>query len=207
MGKFIDLAGKKFGRLTVERLAGKGKDGGMLWDCSCDCGGKKIARGKGLRYGFIKSCGCISSEIVISRNKTHGLSHDPEYNIYCGIKNRCYNKNHHTYKRYGGRGITMCDRWINSYENFIADMGRRPVGDYSIDRIDNDGSYSPENCRWATRSEQGNNRSQNHRITFMGVDMTMKQWSEYTGINNTTLSSRLKCGWSIKDALLTPVRK
>lgn len=207
MGRFIDMTGKKFGRLTVIKRYGLSKDGDITWECVCECGGKRTARGKGLRYGFIKSCGCLPVEMVINKNTTHGLSHDPEYSIYCGIKSRCYNKNYHGYKTYGGRGIIMCKRWIDSYENFILDMGKRPSLKHSVDRIDNNGPYSPENCRWATRKEQGNNTSKNYRIKYMGMDMTLHQWSEHLGINYGTLHSRIRCGWSDEDALLKPVRK
>ena len=135
----------------------------------------------------------------------HGLSKTPEYNAWSHMKNRCFNPNHKQYSYYGGRGITVCDRWLN-LDNFLADMGTKPSFKHSLDRIDNDGDYSPKNCRWATRAEQQNNLRSNRLITIDDVTLTITQWEKKMGYGKNVIFMRLNLGWSDYDAVMTPVQ-
>ena len=137
----------------------------------------------------------------------HGMSGTPEHNAWMSMKSRCFNPNNKYYSDYGGRGITVCDRWLNSVENFLADMGSRPTAKHSIDRIDNDGDYCPDNCKWSTQTEQVNNRRSNRLITIDDVTLTIAQWAKKMGFGKKVIGDRLKLGWSEFDAVMTPVRQ
>lgn len=210
MGKFIDLAGQKFGRLTVlERAENKGKS--VVWLCRCDCGQETKVTPNHLKSGHTKSCGCLHIECAVNqghKNATHGMKGTRLYKIWGGIKTRCLNCNDAHYKDYLGRGITICDEWKNSFENFrdwAMSNGYRE--DLTIDRIDVNGNYEPSNCRWATQEEQQNNKRTNHLITFDGKTQNIKKWSIETGIRSSTIGERLKRGWSIEKALTTPTKE
>lgn len=155
------IEGHRFGRLTAIKISHK-KANRAYWLCRCDCGNSKAVRYSSLVYGVTKSCGCLAKELSGQRcknqehTKKHGLSHTAQYHAWQAMVDRCTKKNHRAYKNYGGRGITVCERWLK-YENFYLDMGERPKS-LSIDRINNDGNYEPSNCRWATRKVQNNNR-------------------------------------------------
>ena len=136
---------------------------------------------------------------------THGLSGTPEYQAWKHMKARCFNPNHKAYSDYGGRGITVCDRWLY-FENFLADMGSRPTAKHSLDRIDNDGDYSSKNCKWSTKAEQQNNQRSNRLITIACVTLTIAQWTKKMGYSKKVIGDRLKAGWSEFDAVMTPVR-
>lgn len=207
MGKFIDLTGKTFGRLTVKRKDANNGDGRVLWLCACSCGSTKSVSGQQLRAGKTKSCGCYARESAASRLKTHGMIKTSEYRSWAHAKERCYQIGARNYNRYGGRGIRVCDRWRNSFENFYSDMGPKPTIKHTLDRIDNDRGYSPSNCRWATHKEQNNNKRTNRNITHGGETKTLTQWASSVGINRETLTSRLTAGWPVQDALTTPVDK
>lgn len=207
MAKFIDITGMRFGRITVIDLHGVSKHGKKIWNCICDCGTQKKILSGSLLSGRTKSCGCFSVDNSREKATIHGHFYDSEYSVYRGIKKRCYNKKTLCYRLYGGRGITMCDRWLNDFNAFLSDMGRRPGQEYSIDRINNNGIYEPSNCRWATAKTQCNNNSRNHRITMDGFDRTLQEWSEIYGIKRTTIHGRLRRGHDAEYAIKTPVRK
>lgn len=207
--KFKDLTSQTFDRLTVIHLCGRTKRGTLKWLCICTCGNHHIVIGGSLTAGRTKSCGCLIQETrrMKGRSTTHGLIHTPEYRSWYHMKTRCYNDNSKSYKNYGGRGITVCERWLSSFENFFTDMGQRPSSIHSIERIDNDGNYSPQNCRWATPTEQARNCRNNRFITYKGKTKCLAEWAKYMGMSVSVLRQRLlKLGWTIERALETPVR-
>ena len=213
---FKDLSGLDFGYLHVNRYIGQyvnKSNHTNYFECQCKCGNITYVSGNHLTRGAIRSCGCLADEELAKRDKIihtiHGGYGTPLYEIYGGIKARCYNPNFHAYQLYGGRGIKMCDEWKDpengfkkfrdwSYQNGYSDGCK-----LSIDRIDNDGNYCPENCRWVTRKVQMNNRSANRYIHFDKYVFSIKIWSEILNIPGYTITSRLDKGWSVADALLT----
>ena len=141
-------------------------------------------------------------------NYSHGMRQSSEYRAWNGMKQRCFNPNHKRYSDYGGRGITVCDRWLNSFENFFADMGTKPSPKHSLDRIDNDGDYSAENCRWATKAEQQNNQRNNKPLITIGKETyTIVQWENKMGYGARVIQGRLNLGWSEYKAVMTPVKQ
>jgi len=167
---FIDLTGKRFGRLIALEKTPNSK-GKTMWKCICDCGRIVIARGEHIRNGATKSCGCYSKET----HTKHGKSRTPVYKVWQKMKDRCYNKNNPAYKNYGARGIYVCARWRKSFESFFKDMGH-PSKKLTIDRIDNDGPYRKNNCKWSTRMEQVTNRRNNHMVTIGNKTQCLKHW-------------------------------
>lgn len=151
---FKDRKGEIFGRLTVIELSKKSKPKKIYWKCLCQCGNIIDVLSNSLISGNTKSCGCLRSELVSNKYSTHKKSTSSEYYTYYSMISRCYNKNNNVYQYYGGRGIKVCDRWLKSFENFYKDMGDKPSPKHSIDRINNNGDYEPNNCKWATQSEQ-----------------------------------------------------
>ena len=162
MPKLIDLTGRRFGRLTVLKRGSNANGGRPRWACLCDCGAETLPSGSNLHGGGTRSCGCLGREhaavAVKIRSLKHGMSLSPEHNAWAHMKQRCFNKNTQKYKLWGGRGITVCPQWLDSFEAFYADTGPRPSPKHSLDRINNDGNYEPGNVRWATHKEQNNNR-------------------------------------------------
>lgn len=193
------LVGEKYGKLTVLSFYGKDKWGKAIWQCVCDCGIIKNISVTTLKSGYAKSCGCLKKEYLSKKMRTHGLSHKiPEYDVWIGIRNRCNNKNEPQYKDYGGRGIKVCERWMKSFPDFLQDMGNRPSKNHSIDRIDVNGDYSPENCRWATWLEQGSNRRDNVFYTIYGATKTQAEWAREFNVSHASIISHLKRGKSLE---------
>jgi len=188
---------ERFGRLVaVERVGST--SGHARWRCVCDCGREVEVLAGHLRSGHTRSCGCARRETaaaIARAGATHGQSRTVEFRIWTGIRTRCSNPNAPEFSRYGGRGIALCERW-QRFENFLADMGKRPSPGMSIDRIDNDGPYTPENCRWATCSEQGRNKRTNRLVN--GIPLV--EAAERAGVTAATLAARLKRGWSVEKA-------
>lgn len=188
-----DLTGKKFGRLTAIGLADK-KSRKTYWICQCDCGNLKIARSDSLQCGAIKSCGCLKKEqdkVNLTAHHSHKQSGKRIYNIWQGMKARCYNKNNARYHRYGGRGITICEEWKDDFSAFYEwSINNGYSEDLTIDRIDNNKNYSPENCRWSNNEEQCNNRDTNINITIGNATKTLMRWCEIFELNYKTIYAR-----------------
>lgn len=195
MTKPLNLVGQKFGRLTVIERAENDKKGNTRWLCSCSCGGKTTVGVYHLTRGKIQSCGCIKKEMLSNRDNAHHKAGTRLYSIWAGIKERCFNSNHKNYDRYKGRGITMCDEWKDdfmSFYNWAIKNGYK--NGLTIERINNDGNYSPANCRWATREEQANNTSRNHFIVFNGEKHTIADWAKKFDIDYKRLNNRINSG-------------
>lgn len=191
------LIGKRFERLIPQKIIPKYKNNRDYLECKCDCGNTVYVMAKHLIRGATKSCGCYRNEMrrAKGKNKTHGLTNSKEYHSWKGIKQRCCNPNDAGYSNYGGRGIKMCDRWLNSFEAFLEDMGSSPSPKHSIDRINVNGDYCPENCRWTTPKEQGDNKRNTNSLTVNGVTKTFHEWANHTGIPYTTIKNRTYAGW------------
>lgn len=202
MRKPLDLAGQTFGNLTANNIVGKRENGAALWRCSCLCGGGSVVEAAALRRGSIKSCGCLQKKSAT----THGLSRSPEYRIWIGMKNRCYNVGDPSYAEYGGRGVTVAPEWMDSFDSFIQSIGKRPSAKHSIDRIDNSKGYRPDNCRWATKSEQANNRRSSILITIEGITRSVTEWADVVGVHKTLIYQRLVAGWNPDVAVTKPAR-
>ena len=207
--RYIDLTGQTFNRLTVLKYAGPDAEGRSLWHCLCECGNKKTTKSSYLKKGRVKSCGCMSIDQKrnAAKSQSHPLSRRNKpvaRRCWQNMIARCTDINGKDWPNYGGRGITVCERWLESFANFFEDMGDPDTG-MTLDRIDANGPYSPENCRWATRKEQGNNRRNNRWLTVDGQTMTMAQWAEHAGISWATIQTRLSRGWGVDRAVTEAV--
>ena len=203
MAKIKNIEGRRFGKLVALKMDGFNKWKKAVWLCRCDCGNTISTLSNGLIAGRTKSCGCYQKEVVTK----HGVSRSPEYIAWKSMISRCRNSNDPSYKTYGGAGVDVCDRWIESVNNFIEDMGARPSLKYSVDRIDNSKGYSKENCRWATMKEQQRNRTNNRIIEFNGISMCIAEWCELLGLKFCTLDRRLKNkNFTVEQALTMPLQ-
>lgn len=193
-----DCTGMRFGRLVALSLVQRDpKWQGHRWLFRCDCGAEKVASIKTVTSGHTSSCGCLATQVLVSRNATHGLSRDHrrEYRSWKDMRARCANTNDSDYADYGGRGIRVCERW-NDFAAFLADMGSRPAGK-TLDRIDVNGGYEPGNCRWASAGVQANNKRSNLRLSIDGVSRTLQEWSDMHGVGRSTVRWRLRQGWPL----------
>lgn len=200
----VDVAGREFGKLTAIKKVGSRK-GHPIWECRCDCG--KITRvpvSKLVYRGPRQSCGCSRGFFATENRRKPGRQRNgkvsTEYRIWGSIWQRCGNPKNPAYDLYGGRGITVCPEW-SSFDVFLQDMGERPSSKHSLDRIDNDGPYSPSNCRWTTYRQQANNRRGNQRLTFRGETLTLAEWARRTEIPVATIWYRFKAGWDVERIL------
>ena len=193
--KAEDIVGKRFGMLTVLSRATNNSNGVARYLCRCDCGNEKIVPRTTLFHKTrVPSCGCYGRKVNIERSTKHGMTGSPLWKVWQGMKARCYNPNATNYERYGGRGIFVCDRWKDSFENFFEDMGSTYQEGLELDRIDNDGPYSPENCRWVTPRENSRNRRSNVYIDSTIGRKTVAELAEITGVDDYRLYRRVKRG-------------
>lgn len=199
MGHFVDISGEVFGRLTAHRVVRRNKHNQLIWSCTCECGNETEALGFLLRRGETQSCGCLKRETIAKVNYRHGRTRTKIYAIWHSMMQRCYDNNSHAYQRYGGRGIEVCDKW-KSFDGFYADMGEKPDG-MSLERINNDGNYSPDNVVWASDKAQANNRRSNVVLEYQGRKQTMQQWADESGVKIGTIWARLHRGWTVERAI------
>jgi len=215
MGSFVDLTGQVFSRLTVLSRAEDGKHQVVRWNCQCECGNQVIVQASKLRSGNTRSCKCLLKETTTRRLTTHGQSVSKqrnrsemsrEYRAWISMKDRVARPKQDCY-----RNVTICDRWLNSFENFLEDMGTAPGYNYQLDRIDNRKGYSPDNCRWLTHKENQRNKTDNVVIEWQGQKRCLIEWSEILepklGIKYNGLQHRIQRGWSIEKAFTTPNTK
>jgi hypothetical protein len=206
--RFVDRTRLRYGRLKVICLDGI-KNHQTIWKCKCDCGKLCQVKGMNLGSGATGSCGCrkrevLGGKILLKHGDSAGGVITTEYRTWSNMKNRCSNPKCEMFYRYGGRGIRVCSRWIHSFENFLADMGRKPKPLHSIERKDLNGNYEAENCVWATAKTQGLNTSRNRFIKLDGVRLTISQWCDNLGFCRSAIHSRIRRGWTMRRALLTP---
>ena len=210
--KLIDLTGQRFGRLLVLERANYNNHG-AYWLCKCDCGNEKIISGTSLRKGLTISCGCYAKEKRRKATTKHGFARTKLNYAYDHMIKRCYSSKDKYFKNYGGRGIKVCDEWLNDSRTFYKwaiENGydsNAPYMKCTLDRIDVNGDYSPENCRFVDIKTQCNNRTSNFLITYDGLTMNATEWSKKIGLNPRTLIKRIRSGWSTKEALTTPLCK
>jgi hypothetical protein len=204
----IDLCGQRFGRLVVQRRKGSDKHQHALWECLCDCGKNCVKTTGTLRVGDARSCGCYNIDVCRQRFMKHGGVGTVEYAAWMNMVSRCCTPTHPSYRRYGGRGIRVCESWRHDFMAFLRSVGKRPNAQVTLERKDNEGNYEPGNVCWATHAEQSRNKRNNVRITFDGRTQCLTDWAKETGINVNTLGARLhRLGWSVKEALSTPAQK
>jgi hypothetical protein len=210
--QLIDLTGKTFGRLFVEKRSMQ-KMRPPTWECKCVCGNNIVAFGQALRIGHTTSCGCRKRDVLRQKATIHGKSDTEEHRIWLGILARCNDKRYLAYKWYGALGVRLCDRWQfgengkHGFECFLADIGPRPTQKHSIDRIDPFGNYEPSNCYWATKLQQANNRRNTRRVIYRGKEMALCDAVRAAGsvVHHETAWNRIhRSGWTVSDAIETP---
>lgn len=201
MPGFKDITGQRFGRLVAVKPNALNKHKRWDWEYICDCGNTLITDAGGPRSGNTRSCGCLRSEATSARMATHRKGGTPEHRAWAHMLRRCRSPDEPMYPQYGGRGIRVCDRWLK-FENFLADMGEKPPG-LSLDRIDVNGNYEPNNCRWATWLQQANNKQFNRRTEYMGETITITELARLTGLSIKTIDTRW-CRGDRGEALYRP---
>lgn len=200
--KSKDRIGQKYGRLLVISVDQKSK----TVFCICDCGSEGTFRLSHISNGSSRSCGCLRRDLLVESKTIHGWNGTPEYRAWQNLKSRATNENMPQRKDYIGRGISVSDDWIDSFEAFLRDVGPRPSPNHTIERKNNNLGYSGENCEWATRKAQNNNKRNNRLLRFNGRSMTMAMWADEIGCSQSCLLGRINRGWSVEDALTKSVR-
>lgn len=205
---FQDLTGVRFTRLLVVGYAGA-RNGHSRWYCLCDCGNITCVERRSLIEHKTVSCSCFRFEQLAATQQagrgTHHMSGTKEFRTWCAIRTRCNNPANKTYVHYGGRGIKVCDRWLESFENFFEDMGYAPSSQYTIERVDNDGNYAPDNCVWATNKEQSRNKRSTRYITIEGTTKSLCEWAELRGVDADRIGARInQCKWCESCAVMLP---
>lgn len=197
---FKNLTGRRFGKLSVISYAGR-VNGAHSWNCQCDCGGFKVVNSQCLAHGLTASCGCLMS----NRHASHHMTSTKEYRAWCHMKERCYRPACKEYRNWGARGIKVCDRWLNSFENFFADVGPAPSARHSLDRFPNaEGNYEPGNCRWATQKMQMRNTRETKFLTYHSIRRPLREWAEMLNVSPLTLWSRVNRGWPDDEVIGRP---
>lgn len=197
---FIDISGRVFGLLVVIKYAGRYNNGAALWLCKCECGNTALIQGTHLRSGYYTSCGCYKKSLNFVHGFNKCANRATEYTTWDSMIQRCKNPNNTAFHKYGGRGINVCERWM-SFRNFIDDMGLKPSLQHSIERLDNDGDYEPNNCVWADLKTQSRNKRTNHILTLNGKSQCLVKWAEELNLRPNTISTRLHRGWSVEKSL------
>ena len=206
MGKFCNLQGQKFGKLTVVEYVGN-----SYWLTKCECGQDKVVHSYLLKTGKTKSCGCLHKEISCKNSRKHGQTKSSLYMRWIDMLRRCYQPHNKGYHNYGGRGITVCDEWLNDFQAFYDwayANGYNPNakrGECTLDRIDVNGNYEPSNCRWVDMKAQSNNTRRNHILVIGNEEKNIGQWAEEKGMNYSTLNERIRRGWNDVTAVTTPI--
>lgn len=203
MPPLLNIAGQRFGRLVAISPERRENSIVVYWQCRCDCGNTTSATLGNLKRGHVTSCGCYRRELTIKRDQTHGKSGTRVYECWLGMRRRCQDPSRPDWPNYGGRGITVCSEW-GDFARFYADMGDPPKG-HSLDRIDNDRGYSPDNCRWAPKVQQNRNTRSIRPITYAGETLTVGEWAERFGLPRRALYYRIRNGWPLEKAFTTPV--
>lgn len=198
MGRFVDITGQQFGRLKVVRRSDTRKRLHVVWVCKCECGAEREVTGNALRTGHTQSCGCLAKDNRLAAVTHHGYAQRGNvtkvYRAWQNMKSRCHNPNSTYYEYYGGRGIKVCEAWRADFEAFLRDMGEPPTPAHTLDRIDSDGDYTPDNTRWATRRTQSNNRNNVIMITLQGVTKPLTEWCDEYNVKYKRARYLLKIG-------------
>lgn len=203
MAKAQDLTGKRFGRLVAMKVDNSGRR--RRWECLCDCGKTTMVEASLLNCGRTRSCGCLSVDHASSMNASHGMTGTKIYKAWKGIKKRCFNQSEKAYKNYGGRGITLCDEWVDDFPAFYAYIGDPPTDRHTVGRIDNEGDYRPGNVRWETYAEQNSNKRNNKVYEYKGSSYHLDELVAMSGVSWSTMASRLiTLGWPVDKAVETP---
>lgn len=205
MSKLIDITGKRYNHLTVIRRVENAKNGVAVWECRCDCGNITKVRGSNLKSGAVKSCGCLRH--TTKPTLKHNMSHTRLYRTWAAMKQRCYGSSNRSLKDYGGRGIKMCEEWRESFELFMEwAMSNGYSDDLTIERINVDGDYCPENCMWIPWEQQQGNRRMNLRLEHNGKTQNLAAWCRELSLPYSQIHNRIyKLGWSFERAISEPV--
>lgn len=199
-------AGQKFNMFTAICDVGRNKHGHPMWKCICECGNVRICSVQGIQSGKHKSCGCNRMKNMSASIRTHGLSSSPEYYVWVAMKNRCLNHRCSAFKNYGGRGVSVCERWLR-FEEFYEDMGARPSNLYSLERIDNNKGYSKENCKWAQEHIQARNKRTNVWYEYNGIKHIQMDWATILRIDQAQISRLLKSGTPFEEVAAFYIKK